>query len=115
MSLRDAVTLSKMHGKNFRDPNIACTAVPHQSAPFSNQDVIAVTIRPGHLAVHRANQSSAGKKRVLAHDDYSLVLESQFAFENRLTRSPEVRVWTSMFGVGELHCAFSVSLCAKPN
>ncbi len=104
------MTLSKLSGKKYRDPNIACTAEPHLSAAFNNQDAIAVTVSPGHLAVHRADRTSAGKKRVLAYDDYSLVLESKFNFENRVTRPPEVRMWSSMFGVGELHGIFAIDL-----
>ena len=98
-----------MHGQNSRDPDVVCTALPYQSAPFSNQDVIAVTFSAGKLAVHRANQSSAGGKRVLAFDDYSLV--NEFAFEMHDQRRPEISVWTCMFGIGELHGAFTIDLC----
>jgi hypothetical protein len=97
-----------MHGQNFRDPNIACTVVPSQSAQFSNQDVIAVTFSAGKLAVHRADQSSAGRKRVLSYDDYSLV--KQFAFDMHDQWRPIISVWTSMFGIGELHGASTIDL-----
>jgi hypothetical protein len=97
-----------MLGHTFRAPNIACTVVPSQSAPFSNQDVIAITFSAGHVSVHRADRSAAGSKRVLAYDDYSLV--KQFTFEMREKWRQEIRVWSSMFGIGELHGVFTIDL-----
>jgi hypothetical protein len=110
---RNAVTLSKVHGDDLRNPCADCNTTPYESAAFNNQAAIAVTFSSGKLAVHCADRSSVIGKRIMAHDNYSLVKELTFEMPDK-TR-PEIRVWSSVYGIEMLHGAFMIQHSSEFN